>query len=260
MDAKELLEAQARFPCVDSRCLLERGDLVIGRYSVLPFYEEQAHDIEITGAKLINSLREHRYVADLRNWVEDLRELTPETWFRLEDVPPSEPGPFVLKGKTNSRKNNWNTHCFAKDRKAASEVEWRLCMDGLIGMDQQDIYVRKYVPLETFMVGLNGLPITREVRFFVAYGQILCGGFYWQNYVEELPSVPSAEEVPVHFLQEAVSRVWKRIPFFTLDVAKTADGRWIVIELNDGQMSGLSENDPATLYANLRKAVDAFAG
>jgi hypothetical protein len=37
-----------------------------------------------------------------------------------------------------------------------------------------------------------------------------------------------------------------------MDIAKTQSGEWIVIELNDGQMSGLSENDPNVLYKNLK--------
>jgi hypothetical protein len=35
-------------------------------------------------------------------------------------------------------------------------------------------------------------------------------------------------------------------------VAKTQSGEWIVIELNDGQMAGLSDNDPSVLYHNLK--------
>ena len=39
--------------------------------------------------------------------------------------------------------------------------------------------------------------------------------------------------------------------FFVLDVAETASGEWIVVEVNDAQMSGLSGVDPAKLYANM---------
>jgi hypothetical protein len=43
------------------------------------------------------------------------------------------------------------------------------------------------------------------------------------------------------------------VNFFVMDVALTESGRWIVIELNDGQMAGLSENDPDVLYGNMKK-------
>jgi hypothetical protein len=46
--------------------------------------------------------------------------------------------------------------------------------------------------------------------------------------------------------------------FVVVDVALTESGRWMVVELNDGQMSGLSENDPKVLYANLAREALSF--
>lgn len=43
------------------------------------------------------------------------------------------------------------------------------------------------------------------------------------------------------------------INFFVMDVARTEDGKWLLIELNDGQMSGLSENNPEVLYSKLSR-------
>jgi len=47
--------------------------------------------------------------------------------------------------------------------------------------------------------------------------------------------------------------------FFVLDMAETADGRWIVVEVNDGQMSGLSMCNPEELYANMADAIRLIA-
>lgn len=49
----------------------------------------------------------------------------------------------------------------------------------------------------------------------------------------------------------------QRTNFFVLDLAKTKAGKWILIEMNDGQMSGLSENNADELYANLAKAIES---
>ena len=113
----------------------------------------------------------------------DLGDLTPATWDNLIHLPENKS--FVLKGQTNSRKSKWLSDMFAIDKKAAIEVYGRLSGDGLIG--DQKVYIREYVPLKTYLIGLNGLPITKEFRFFVAYGEILCGAYYWQNYVDDLP-------------------------------------------------------------------------
>jgi hypothetical protein len=47
------------------------------------------------------------------------------------------------------------------------------------------------------------------------------------------------------------------IPFGVVDVAQARDGRWIVIETNDGQMSGLSCVNPDELYDNMARALAA---
>ena len=252
--------AGGHFQCLNSRVLCKDA-LVIARYSALPEYQELERDLRYLNSTLINSYQQHLYIADLQNWYYDLQDLTPRTWsdgnFHL--VP--EEGPFVLKGATNSRKYSWDTHMWAKNKREAIEVHTRLCEDGLIG--NQGVYIRRYVPLETLMVGLRGLPITREYRFFVYKRQILSGGFYWSSHTYELSTMNvdvDPNEVPREFLQKVISKIQNTEiceppTFYVIDVAKTTSGEWIVIELNDGQMSGLSENSAETLYSNLWKCL-----
>lgn len=247
------------FKLVESRIDIKPGDLVIGRFSVLPFYNEQERDINLVGATLINSYKQHCYIANLMNWYEDLKDFTPKTWTSLEQI--SYNGPFVLKGHTNSRKFQWDTHMYAKDVPTAANIAVELSNDSLIGY--QDIVYRQYVPLKTYFNGIHGLPITKEFRFFVAYGQILSGGFYWSSHVWELRDkgfeIPETTEVPRAFLRSIVDRIGKSANFYTIDVAQTESGDWILIELNDGQMAGLSENDAFQMYFNLKRAVDSQA-
>jgi hypothetical protein len=252
----------AGFHCVDSRMGITHDDLVIGRYSVLPFYKELARDIEYVGARMANSTRQHNYIADLRNWAEDLKELTPKTWYRLEDV--SDNGPFVLKGKTNSRKDRWSTHMYAATYRDAVRVYENLLRDGLIGQDGdkgQDIYVREYVPLVTYAHGISGLPITKEFRFFFYRGEILSGAYYWSSFedtcLDQDPNwkAPDIKEVPPEFLSEVSHRIGDNAPFVVIDVAEDTTGRWWVVDVNDGQMSGLSGNKPDVLYPSLYRAL-----
>jgi hypothetical protein len=249
----------AGFDCITSRMDILAGDLVIPRYSALPFYKELEHDVEFIGAKLINSYRQHRYVADLQNWYHDLEDLTPRTWFRASDVPLGEPGCFVLKGETNSKKFQFKESMFAESRAHIGHVLGRLQDDSLIS--QQNIYVRKFERFKTYAWGLHGLPITREFRFFAAYGKILSGGYYWSSHIDQFLESGHAKEefdpacVPTEFLENVVACVSSQVNFVVIDVAQAMDGQWRVVELNDGQMSGLSENDPSVLYPALMKAI-----
>jgi hypothetical protein len=256
-EEEEIEIAKKYFKCVDSRVKIEKDDYVVCRYSALPYFPEQKYDLEdCIGAKLINSERQHYYVAHLGNWVSDLEEYTPKTWYNLQEIPDDELGPFILKGETNSRKAQFNTMMFAKDRQDASNVYWRLLNDPLLQDTKQNICIRKYESLIKLIDGVNGLAVSKEFRIFVAFGRPLCGGFYWSNYVDDLPEEPSVSEVPLDWLYNIIKKIGNKINFYTIDVAQKQDGNWCVIELNDGTMSGTSCCNLDTLYKNLRKSVD----
>jgi hypothetical protein len=253
MDKQELEIANNFFTTTDLISRIKTQELVIGRFSLWPFYVDQQRELELLGCKLINSYNEHLYVADLQNYIYDLKELTPRTWSNLQNLPDNMK--FVLKGETNSRKGQWKTDMFAEDKKQAINVYFRLLDDSLIG--QQKIYIREYIPLNKLLDGVNGMPVTKEFRFFVAYGQILCGAFYWQNYVDDLQFIPDINEVPASFLQKVIDKIDNQCNFYTIDVAQAQSGEWIVIELNDGQFSGLSCNSPIDLYKNLARVISS---
>lgn len=248
--------ANKHFVTTKSRMTVHGGDLVIPRYSALPFYKELETDLKYSGAKLINTYAQHRYVADLINYSTDLEGLVPRVYTSLSDLPDTTGGPYVLKGETNSRKDRWLTHCFAQNKQEAIQVYMRLTEDTLFS--DQHIYIREYVPLETYLIGLNGQPITREFRFFVCDKQVLCGGFYWSSHVDEIEKVPSSSEVPTEFLKRVIDIVGDSIRFYVIDVAKTKSGHFLVVELNDAAMSGLSLCSPQELYKNLKKTLWNF--
>lgn len=226
--------------------------LVFGRYSVLPFYDWVYEDLKRMGANLVNSPSEHRWIANFR-YYDVIRDYTPMTWFNLTDIDDVD-APFVVKGATNGRKSNWNKFMFATSARDAREKACLLQEDSLIG--QQDIIIRKYCPLETFEIGINGLPITNEWRVFCYAGKVLAYGYYW--------SIASgADEVNrkgpgsgfIEFAESIAKLCAPYVNFYVIDIAKTQSGEWIVIELNDAQMSGLSMVDPCELYKNLANAL-----
>lgn len=246
--SNEFKIASKYLPTTDSILDIKENDLVIGRYSVLPFYKEVERDINRLNAKLINTYEQHLYLADLENWYKDLQHLTPKTWFASHEVPKNE-APFIVKGATNSKKWLWDTHMYAETWEDMVQVCCRLRDDGLI--EAQNICIRKYVPLHTYFKSLHGLPITKEFRFFVLYGEIVAGGFYWSNHMEEIGEIPDINEVSELFLKKIIGRIGDYANFYVLDIAQTQNSEWVLIELNDGQMSGLSEINPDEFYKKL---------
>lgn len=241
-------------PTQEYRTSIAPGSLVIGRYSVLPYYRELERELGLRGSHLINSYAEHSFIADMRLWSMGegpLVGLTPKTWGDWLNLP--EGKSFVLKGSTNSRKSLWGSHMFASSREDVPRVAMNLYRDSLIG--EQSVLVREYVPLRSFGVDLNGMPITNEWRTFwvVKDGQahMVSHGYYWSNHPDTLEKASFPEEARA-LGQKAADRLVRHATFFVLDLAETEEGSWIVIEVNDGQMSGLSCVDPHALYSGIR--------
>jgi len=247
---EELQSAQKYLKVEESRMKIPSNSLVIGRYSVLPFYKELERDLALNGSKLVNSFEEHNYIASME-YVEDIKEFTPETFYRLEDLPLKDQA-YIVKGRTNSRKQQWKEKMFAENKDKAREIYFELSQDPLL--QDQGIVFRKYVPLKKFGDSINGMPFSNEWRFFYYGEYLLSYNYYWTS-SEYIPKKEDLPQEAVEFANKIAQIIAKRANFFVLDIAETEGGDWIVIELNDGQMSGLSENSPEDLYKNLSEVL-----
>jgi hypothetical protein len=233
--ARQYFEVQTQ----RSQCPNKR---VIGRYSVLPYYGELEKDLKNQGSTLINSKLDHLYISTF-DYYYDVKDYTFETWFQLHEIP--DDGQFVVKGRTNSRKARWNTQMFAPNREAAILIATELMQDPLL--QEQGIIVRRYEPLELLEEGLNGQPFVNEHRIFFYRSRMIAHGFYWTQSEKK----GELDQRGKDLANTVASIVSKYTNFFVLDVAKTAKGEWKLVEINDGQMSGLSCIDPDEFYNNL---------
>jgi len=212
----------------------------------LPFYKELEEDVTTLGSSLINSYSQFKWIADFE-YYDLLKDYTFKTYFDPQDLP--EDKSFVVKGKTNSRKANWDTHCFAKNKRRAVEIYCELKNDGLIG--SQDIIFREYEPLVAFETLLSGLPVANEFRFFFYKNIELCHGYYWSN--AEFPEKGNLDSKALKMVQDVADIVSSYNNFFVIDIAQKVNEEWVIVELNAGEMSGLSLCNPLDLYGNLKK-------
>ena len=84
------------------------------------------------------------------------------------------------------------------------------------------------------------MPLTIEYRLFFKNHQLVACIPYWEEgiYTVEAPNLTPFQEIA----QQVKSQ------FFSMDIAKTKTGDWIIIELGDGQVAGLSDNIDKTLF------------
>lgn len=245
--------AAEHFPVFSLRTEVPPGSLVIPRYSALPMRGELVGDVRNLGSRLSNEPRGHSWIADF-DWYHDLELFTPRSW-DAHDFPLSDcQGPFVLKGRTNSRKNAWSQRMFAPDRKAAISMAGELYQDPEIA--QQGIVYREFVPLATFERDINGMPITNEWRFFFWRTTLLSYGYYWSTASDDAKKQARMTDDGLRLARRAARIAAEHVTFFVVDIAERESGGWIVVEVNSGEQAGLSEIDPRVFYAALRDAVD----
>jgi hypothetical protein len=117
----------------------------------------------------------------------------------------------------------------------------------------QKVAVREYVPLQVIDAESfpNMVPISYEFRFFYFEKKCMAYGPYW--YMGKQYSLSKEELTEVLKLTDwAADRIGARFP--AIDVAKTASGEWIIIEINDAQESGFVGVNPIELWTNVIKA------
>lgn len=258
----EMEALRANFLVTDDLDQIQAGDLVLCRFSLMPFAEALEEEIKARGAQLVHSVNAHDFIADMREWYPLLGDLTPRTWF---DDNVEDNGPFFVKGITNSIKSNWSS-CFASNLEDLARVMHEQSQNAL--MAAQPYAIRKFVPLVNYGKDPEtGAPLTEEYRVFVFQGQILSSGFYWQSRIQEITeycaknnlAMPDTDSVPQDVVESIANLIGDRADYMVIDIGRTITGEWIVIELNDATMSGLSANDPWKLYANLRQAIERSA-
>lgn len=101
--------------------------------------------------------------------------------------------------------------------------------------------LREFLPFQAWGQTPSG-PAYLEFRLFFARGKLVAAAPYFD----------ADEDTPDFRVYEKLAR---RIasPFFVMDVAQLEDGRFIIVELNDGGVSMLpASQDPRELFAALR--------
>jgi hypothetical protein len=155
--------------------------------------------------------------------------------------------PVIIKDFVKSRKHEWADACFipsASDRHGVERVVSRFLE--LQGDDlNEGLVFREFVNFRP--VGVHpksGMPLIAEYRIFWLDARPMFWSPYWEtgDYAEISP--------PLELFAETAAAVESR--FFSMDVARRIDGAWFIVELGDGQVSGLPrEVDARPFYKAL---------
>ncbi len=147
--------------------------------------------------------------------------------------------PVIVKDFVKSRKHEWAEACFipnASDTNAVARVVARFLE--LQGPDlNEGLVFRAFEEFEPLTVhAQSGMPLVREYRLFFLHGERLHTAPYWEQGDYEA----SSDGPPADLFADVARRVQSR--FFTMDVARTTDGEWRIVELGDAQVAGLPDH------------------
>jgi hypothetical protein len=234
---------------------IETEELCVLRVGPIADYAtEFNHKLEM-GLRLVNSPAEHTLASELESWYPRLKELTPRT--QIFDTLPSAKEiesnfqwPVFMKGSRQTSKHNPDLSVI-RDRAHYERVVQQYRDDVILHW--QKPVIREFIPLRPVAGSVPGkVQPSVEYRSFWWHGECVGWGRYW--YQVPAYECSNAEE-GLAVAKEAAIRL--NVPFLVIDFAKTADGRWIVIECNDAQESGYVGIPPRALWQEVLARVDA---
>ena len=233
---------------VDSPVLLHIG--------AVEDYEEMETLIENMGMKLLVSNDDHLLCSTIEKWYPLICEKTPYT--KVYDEFPSVDTlledfsfPVFIKGNRQTNKHN-RSQCIIDNTEAYEKLQRTWKNDSILSW--QKVAIREYVKLQKIddTSYPEMVPISYEFRFFCFEGKCVGYGPYW--YMGNKYAMQSEDEDSAIELSEWVAEtVGAR--FVAVDLAKTDDGEWIVIEINDAQESGFVGIEPISLWENTIEAM-----
>ncbi|MBX9841715.1 MAG: ATP-grasp domain-containing protein [Xanthobacteraceae bacterium] len=204
------------------------------------------------GVRLINTPAEYQTAMEFDKFYPLLGDLTPDSIVlsSIDEFPTVEARlgfPVFVKGTIKSNKDQGWAACVAHD---SGELE--AIGRNLLSRERRSrgkIIARRLVSFRAIDIDKQSFPIGREYRVFVHGGDVLAYGFYWDEYRDTFGLGPADEAAIKTLSIEAARRVGT--PFIAVDIGQLEDGRWIVIEVSDGQFAGLSHVTTLELWSKL---------
>ena len=210
------------------------------------------------GVRAIHDPAEHARASLLPHWFPPLSDLTPRSEWH-DDFPPAADvedrlgWPVFLKGERQTSRHRAATSVVgsAEDYERARQL-WA---DDPI-LRWQRVVVREFVSLRpadarAAPAGPGVIPASFEFRAFCWRGEVVGVGRYWTGAAYDAATADELRAV-ADLAREAAGRVG--VAFLAVDVAQAADGRWIVVECNDGQDAGYAGVRPLPMWRRLLDA------
>ncbi len=225
-------------------------DAIYRGWMMKPYYYDKLFQALLQkNIRLLNTLDAYTHCHYLPYTYDIIKEKTPTSvWCSVHEYKDNfhllkdklsifEGKAIIVKDYVKSRKHEWHDACYINS--SSDEEELKRVTNNFITRQaetlNEGLVFREFIELE-FLTNhsKSNMPLTKEFRIFVLHKKPICIFKYWDegDYNHEI--------VPIEEYEEIIRSIDSN--FYTLDIAKRKDGKWIIIEVGDGQVSGLPDN------------------
>jgi hypothetical protein len=223
----------------------------IARIGAFEDYAEEHRRLIDEGINLVHDPQQHFLCSRLPNWYPLISDFTPRSkWYEtIPSVAKIEADfhwPIFIKGERQTSRHKKSLSIITNPRQFEEAMQ-------VYGQDPilrwQGIVCREYVLLRPVEEShQDRIPSSFEFRTFWWKGELVgCGRYWWEDRPYEMTA--TERNAAIAMASEAARRI--KVPFLVLDIAQTNEGKWIVIECNDGQESGYAGVSPIGLWENI---------
>lgn len=222
----------------------------IARIGATSDYPKRYHEFLKYNIRLINTPDEYLKTSFLPIWYPIIEKYTPRSrWYdafpSLSEVENHFNFPIFIKGERQTNRHS-RSKSIINNAKELHDLKLIWANDPILHW--QKIVVREFIPLQ-LVVPDNGfaMPKALEFRTFWWKNNCVSIGNYWTS---EQYSIKESDKASMLNIAQKTS-ILIDAPFLVIDMAKTENGDWIVIEVNDGQDAGYAGNNPSFLWNNI---------
>lgn len=212
--------------------------MAVGRFGAVEDYDRLYDGLLELGVRLVHSPEQHALCSELPRWYPLLEGLTPESWW-FDVAPDADTAgdlagwPLFLKGSRQTSRHQAKLSII-KGPEEYREAVAAFAQDRILHWQQ--VVIRRFERLQPIQADMGQhIPASFEFRSFWWKGQLVGAGPYFAAFAKYQWS-DSERDAAMELAADAARRA--NLPFVVVDMAQRADGRWIVIEINDAQESG----------------------
>lgn len=241
---------ESYFPCRRTRDTTEQV-VAISRIGAIQNYDHVFSCLKEEGIALVHSPEVHLRASELIHWYPFLKDLTPKSLWSDDpldsNVIATELGwPIFLKGSRQTSRHRRSLSIIEGPEQFARVME-TYSQDPILRW--QKMVYRQFVPLRLVEEAQGDRLVSSfEFRTFWWRGELAGFGRYWW---EGKPYQATSEETQQGLKMAREAAIRLSVPFLVVDIAQAADGRWLVIECNDGQESGYAAVTPIALWQRI---------